>query len=201
MYDFIVIIIISIAIVVASILLYLNFTPSFITQVTPTVGVTLLPTPQRPVTLSPTQKPVIRPTPNLTRPTAPQRPIVQPTPQRPIVQQPQPTPQQPTTNTSGSNPFVNAINAAFSLKLGSNSAQDSCTARHASAEPTLAQAHTVWRTGDTCGGGRGAVWAGSPDPTVAARLWLNSPPHASIIRSASRLACGAGPSSAVCIAY
>jgi hypothetical protein len=85
--------------------------------------------------------------------------------------------------------------------LGSQSSEDSCAARHARSEPTLAQAHTVWKTGDRCNGGRGAVWSGSPDPTAAARMWLNSPPHASIIRGASKLACGAGPSSAVCIAY
>ncbi len=110
---------------------------------------------------------------------------------------------QPTSTViqSGNNPFVNAINSVFSLNLGSQSSEDSCATRHAHSEPTIAQAHSVWRTGDRCNGGRGAVWSSSPDPLTAARMWLNSPPHASIIRSASKLACGAGPSSAVCIAY
>jgi hypothetical protein len=100
-----------------------------------------------------------------------------------------------------SNPFVNAINSVFSLNLESHFSEDSCASRHARSEPTISLAHSVWRTGDRCNGGRGAVWSGSPDPITAARMWLNSPPHASIIRSASKLACGAGPSSAVCIAY
>jgi hypothetical protein len=110
-----------------------------------------------------------------------------------------------TTGTStggggGSNRFVEAINKAFGLSLGSNTAQDACVTRHAILEPTIAQAHNEFRK-DRCGGGVGAVWAGTPDPTTAARLWLNSPPHASIIRGAKSLACGAGPTSAVCIAY
>ena len=108
------------------------------------------------------------------------------------------------TNTGGSeggNAIVNAINRVFGLNLGENTEQHSCAARHAASEPTIAYAHTVWRTGDRCQGGIGAVWSGSPDPDMAARMWLNSPPHASIIRGARRLACGSGPSSAVCIAY
>lgn len=113
-------------------------------------------------------------------------------------------PKQPTSTVviqPANNPFVNAINSVFSLNLGSQSSEDSCAARHARSEPTIAQAHAVWRTGDRCNGGRGAVWSSSPDPMTAARMWLNSPPHASIIRNANKLACGAGPSSAVCIAY
>lgn len=101
----------------------------------------------------------------------------------------------------GANKYVQAINAAFSMNLGSESSQDACATRAAIGEPTIAQAHAVWRAGDHCGNGRGAVWAGTPDPAMAARLWLNSPPHANIIRGASKLACGAGPTSAVCIAY
>jgi len=217
MFDFIILLIISIAIIVACVLLYLNFTPSFIQ--TPIVEPTLQST-TRPI-IQPTVRPIVQPTVKptvqstikaivqpttrpivqstvkpVTQPTAPQRPVVQPT-QRPVVQ---PT-VKPNTNTGGSNPFVNAINSVFLLQLGSNSAEDSCAARHAAAEPTLAQAHTVWKTGDRCNGGRGAVWSGSPNPDMAAKMWLNSPPHASIIRGATRLACGAGPSSAVCIAY
>lgn len=107
----------------------------------------------------------------------------------------------PTTNTGGGNAIVNAINRVFGLNLGENTAQHSCAARHAASEPTIQYAHMVWRTGDNCQGGIGAVWSGSPDPDMAARMWLNSPPHASIIRGATRLACGSGPSSAVCIAY
>ena len=191
MFDFIILLIITIAIIIACVLMYLNFTPSFIQK--PILEPTIQPTQKSTIqsTIKPTPKPLVqsttRPTQkSTTQPTAPQRPIVQPT-------------QKPTT--SGSNPFVNAINSVFSLQLGSNSAEDGCAARHAAAEPTLAQAHNVWKTGDRCNGGRGAVWSGSPDPNTAARMWLNSPPHASIIRGASKLACGAGPSSAVCIAY
>jgi hypothetical protein len=111
------------------------------------------------------------------------------------------TTSKPTTPTTGSNAIVNAINRVFGLNLGENTAQHSCAARHAASEPTIQYAHMVWRTGDNCQGGIGAVWSGSPDPDMAARMWLNSPPHASIIRGATRLACGSGPSSAVCIAY
>ena len=96
---------------------------------------------------------------------------------------------------------MDAINKVFGLNIGKNPSQDACTARHARAEPTISQAHAVWKTGDRCSGGRGAVWSSSPDPTRAAQMWLNSPPHASIIRSAGKLACGAGPTSAVCISY
>ena len=179
MFDFIILLVISIAIIVACVLMYLNFTPPFIQKL-------IFEPTQRPLvqtTIQPTQKSITQPT----SPQPTQRPLVQPT-QRPLV-------------TNGNNPFVNAINSVFSLQLGSNSAEDSCAARHATAEPTLAQAHNVWKTGDRCNGGRGAVWSGSPDPNMAARMWLNSPPHASIIRGATRLACGSGPSSAVCIAY
>ena len=207
MFDFIILLIITIAIIIACVLMYLNFTPSFIQK--PILEPTIQPTQKSTIkpTVQPTPKPLVqsttRPTQkSTTQPTAPQRPIVQPT-QKPIVQPTQKPIVQPTQKptTSGSNPFVNAINSVFSLQLGSNSSEDGCAARHAAAEPTLAQAHNVWKTGDRCNGGRGAVWSGSPDPNMAARMWLNSPPHASIIRGATRLACGAGPSSAVCIAY
>ena len=107
----------------------------------------------------------------------------------------------PTQTNTGGNAIVNAINRVFGLNLGENVEQHSCAARHAASEPTIAYAHTVWRTGDRCQGGIGAVWSSSPNPDMAARMWLNSPPHASIIRGARRLACGSGPSSAVCIAY
>lgn len=105
------------------------------------------------------------------------------------------------TDVESGNAIVNAINRVFGLNLGENVEQHSCAARHAASEPTIAYAHSVWRTGDTCQGGIGAVWSSSPDPYTAARMWLNSPPHANIIQSARRLACGSGPSSAVCIAY
>lgn len=105
------------------------------------------------------------------------------------------------TPTQGSNAFVNAINRVFGLNLGENVEQHACAARHAIDEPVISMAHNAFRTGDRCGGGQGEVWSGSPDPDMSARMWLNSPPHASIIRSARRLACGAGQYSSVCISY
>ncbi len=116
-------------------------------------------------------------------------------------QPPKQQPNQPKPVGGGGNAFVTAINSKFSMNLGSESSQDSCAAKHANAEPTLSQAHASWSAGDRCGGGRGEVWAGSSDPTQAAQMWLTSPPHAAIIRAASKLACGAGPSSATCVAY
>jgi hypothetical protein len=136
-------------------------------------------------------------------PCTPCAPCTTPDTRTPLVRQQQSTRNtKPTVpNTGGGNAFVKAINTAFSLKLGEQSSQDSCAAKHAVAEPVISVAHASFKAGDTCGGGRGEVWAGTPDPTMAARLWLNSPPHASIIRGASKLACGAGSASAVCVAY
>lgn len=100
------------------------------------------------------------------------------------------------------NRFVRAINEAFNLNIASMPRKKNrCVARHARNEPTLATAHRTIQSGDTCGGGGGAVWAGTPDPTIAAQLWLKSPPHAQIIRASRRMACGAGPVSSVCLSF
>ena len=110
----------------------------------------------------------------------------------------------PSTTTlppTGGNPYVDAINKTFGLNIGYNSSQDACTKSHAEREPTGNLAHTVWRSGDKCNGGRGVIWYNSPNPVSAANWWLGSPTHSSIIRSAKTLACGAGPSSVVCISY
>lgn len=169
------------------------FTATPITQSQTQTEIQTLPPP---TTLPPTQT-QIQTQPPTQRPTQRPPPPKTDTPKLPIQDQ--------NTDSGGGAAFVSAINSAFGLSIGHNASQDSCVASHARAEPTLAQAHAVWKTGNRCpsqnGQGKGAVWAGTPDPTVAARLWLNSPPHASIIRSASQLACGAGPSSAVCISY
>ena len=141
----------------------------------------------------------------------PPPPPPQPTPPPPQPTQRPPPPPQPTQRPppppstpggeGGGAAHVQAINTVFGLNIGTNPSQDACTARHAQAEPTISQAHAVWKTGDHCSGGRGVVWFSSPDPTRAAKWWLQSPTHSSIIRSASKLACGAGPSSSVCISY
>lgn len=102
---------------------------------------------------------------------------------------------------TSSNDILDAVNKVFGMDIAENPTQNACAARHAVAEPTIAYAHTTWNSGDTCRGGSGEVWSSSPDPETAATMWLNSPAHASIIRSARMLACGAGASSAVCISY
>lgn len=104
-------------------------------------------------------------------------------------------------NDDGNNPILNAINAVFGLSIESNAAEDACAARQAAMEPVISEAHKMWYAGDHCNGGIGVVWSSSPDPQVAASMWLGSAPHAAIIRSAQSMACGSGPSSAVCIAY
>jgi hypothetical protein len=172
-----------------------SITTKTIVLIKPTTKTVIKPSIVTKTVIKPTTKTVIKPTTVL-------QTHNYPTQTHPIYTYPTQTyTTQTTSGGSGGNAIVNAINHVFGLNLGENVEQHSCAARHAASEPTIAYAHTVWRTGDRCQGGIGAVWSGSPDPDMAARMWLNSPPHASIIRGARRLACGSGPSSAVCIAY
>ena len=167
------------------------------------------PTPQpRPPQPTPQPRPP-QPTPQPPQPT-PQPPQPTPRPPQPTPQPPSQRPPQPTRPPTDGKPqppgeggaaHVQAINTAFGLNVARNASQDACAARHAQAEPTIAQSHAVWKTGDHCSGGKGVIWFSSPDPTRAAKWWLQSGPHSSIVRSAGKLACGAGPTSSVCISY
>lgn len=150
-----------------------------------------------PDSTTPTPTPTPAPTPTPTRP-PPTRP---PTTTRPLTRPPPTQGKTQPPGEGGGAAHVQAINTAFGLNIARNASQDACAARHAQAEPTLSQAHAVWKTGDHCSGGRGVIWFSSPDPTRAAKWWLQSGPHSSIVKKANKLACGAGPSSSVCISY
>lgn len=103
--------------------------------------------------------------------------------------------------TSSGAAYVAAINKAFGMNLGVNTANEACARKHSSTATTVANAHAQFQAGDYCGS-RGEIWVGTSDPTMAASLWLNSPPHAAIVRGASALACASANSgSTTCLAY